>query len=92
MGAREMLRRAAIENPSLQWLVIGDAVFATSDFFFHDGDDRPVALVEDDHNGVGHWVFLERAEIERRHAMICGGTCDETKCRHAFKTPVRAPS
>jgi hypothetical protein len=66
MGAREMLRRAAIENPSSHWLVVGDAVFATSDFFFHDGDDRPVAMVEDDHNGVGHWLFLERADAERR--------------------------
>ena len=67
MGVREMLKRAAIEKPSSRWLVIGDAVFATSDFCFHDGDDRSMAMVEDDHNGVGHWVFLDQADIERRH-------------------------
>ena len=63
LGAREMLRGAALASPSSRWLVIGDAVFATSDFFFHDGDNRPVAMVEDDHNGVGHWVFLDKADV-----------------------------
>jgi hypothetical protein len=78
-----MLKQAAIENPSLQWLVVDDVVFATSDFFFHDGDNRPVAMVEDDHNGVGHWVFLDIADVKRRHAMICKEMCDEAQCRHA---------
>jgi hypothetical protein len=84
MGARESLRQAAlVEKPSSHWLVVEDAVFATSDFFFHDGNDRPVAMVENDHNGVGHWVFPERADVERRHQMICKGACDEARCRHA---------
>ena len=83
MNLREALKRAALENPSSRWVVIDDMVFATSDFFFHDGDTRPVAMVEEDHNGVGHWLFLDRADIERRHQMICKGACDEARCRHA---------
>jgi hypothetical protein len=83
MGAKEALRQAALEKPSARWLVVDDAVFATSDFFFHDGDDCPVAMVGEDHDGVGYWVFLDKADVERRHRSIRKGACDEARCRHA---------
>ena len=66
MSLSKLLREAAISDPSW-WLVVGNAVFATSDFFFHDGDNRPVALVVDHYDSGGHWLFLERADVERRN-------------------------
>jgi hypothetical protein len=67
MSLSKLLREAAIQKPSSRWLVVGNAVFATSDFFFHDGDNRPVAVVVDDYDGSGHWELLERSDVERRN-------------------------
>jgi hypothetical protein len=36
-------------------------------FFFRDGDNRPVAMIEDYYNGSGHWLFLDHADVERRN-------------------------
>jgi hypothetical protein len=66
-GLADLMRQAIIHSPSLQWTLLDGHPCATSDFFFHDGDDRPVALIDPHRPG---WIFLDQEDVERRTALL----------------------
>jgi hypothetical protein len=61
-GLADLMRQAIAHRPSLQWTLLDGYPCAISDFFFHDGDDRPVALIDPHRPG---WIFLDREGDER---------------------------
>jgi hypothetical protein len=61
------LAQSIAENPSSKWVLLGGHPCATSDFFFKDGSDRPVALA-----APGCWYFLDPDDARRRDERIAG--------------------
>jgi hypothetical protein len=62
------LATALASHPSPKWILVDGHPCATSDLFFGDGDDRPVALLLP--NG---WYFFELSDAPRRDERISGG-------------------
>jgi hypothetical protein len=56
--------------PSLKWALLDGHPCATSDFFFEDGSDRPVALLLPSGRG---WYFFDPDDAQRRDERI--GVC-----------------
>jgi hypothetical protein len=62
------LATAIASHPSPKWTLVDGHPCATSDFFFGDGDDRPVALLLPD-----GWYFFDGTAAQRRDERIRGG-------------------